>query len=32
VLTRTHQTAAAVFLDGPEHAADPTDEDYRWPQ
>jgi hypothetical protein len=32
LLTRTHQTAAAVFLDGPDHAADPTDEDYRWPQ
>jgi hypothetical protein len=32
LLTRTHQTAAAVFLDGPEHAADPTDEDYRGPR
>jgi hypothetical protein len=32
LLTRTHQTAIAVFLDGPQHAADPTAQDYRWPQ
>lgn len=32
LLTRMHQTAVAVFLDGPEHAADPTDGDYEWPQ
>lgn len=31
LLTRAHQTAVAVFLDGPEHAADPTDEDYPGP-
>jgi hypothetical protein len=29
LLIRTHQTAIAVFLDGPDHAADPTREDYR---
>jgi hypothetical protein len=29
LLTRTHRTAVAVFLDGPEHAADPTDADYQ---
>ena len=29
LLTRTHRTAVAVFLDGPEHAADPTDLDYQ---
>jgi hypothetical protein len=32
LLTRMHQTAVAVFLDGPEHAADPADDDYAWPQ
>jgi hypothetical protein len=32
LLTRTHRTAVAVFLDGPEHAADPTDHDYQRPQ
>ena len=32
LLSRMHQTAVAVFLDGPEHAADPTDGDYVWPQ
>src|SRR6478609_4274646 len=29
VLTRAHQTAVAVFLDGPDHAADPTSDEYR---
>jgi hypothetical protein len=29
LLTRTHRTAVAVFLDGPDHAADPTDPDYQ---
>jgi hypothetical protein len=29
LLTRAHQTAIAVFLDGPDHAADPTSDDYR---
>jgi hypothetical protein len=29
LLTRTHRTAVAVFLDGPEHAADPTDANYQ---
>ena len=32
LLTRTHKTAVAVFLDGPQHADDPTSDDYRWPQ
>ncbi|MBE1551887.1 hypothetical protein GGC64_005974 [Mycobacterium sp. OAS707] len=32
LLTRVHQTAVAVFLDGPQHAADPTADDYRWPR
>jgi hypothetical protein len=32
LLTRMHRTAVAVFLDGPQHAADPTDDDYAWPQ
>lgn len=32
LLTRMHQTAVAVFLDGPDHAADPTADDYEWPQ
>jgi hypothetical protein len=31
LLTRTHATAVAVFLDGPQHAADPTAEDYIGP-
>ena len=31
LLTRTHHTAAAVFLDGPQHADDPTADDYRRP-
>ena len=29
LLTRTHHTATAVFLDGPEHTDDPTAHDYR---
>ena len=29
LLTRAHQTAIAVFLDGPDHADDPTSDDYR---
>jgi hypothetical protein len=29
LLARTHTTAVAVFLDGGEHAADPTSDDYR---
>jgi hypothetical protein len=32
LLTRAHKTAVAVFLDGPQHADDPTRDDYRWPQ
>ena len=32
LLTRAHHTAVAVFLDGPEHAEDPTDEDYPRPR
>jgi hypothetical protein len=32
LLSRTHKTAVAVFLDGPQHADDPTRDDYRWPQ
>jgi hypothetical protein len=32
LLTRTHQTAVAVFLDGPDHAEDPTGEDYPRPR
>jgi hypothetical protein len=32
LLTRTHKTAVAVFLDGPEYAADPAAHDYRRPQ
>ena len=28
LLTRAHQTAIAVFLDGPDHAADPTSDEY----
>lgn len=32
LLTRTHRTAVAVFLDGPDHAADPTDHEYQQPQ
>ena len=32
LLARTHKTAVAVFLDGPQHADDPTRDDYRWPQ
>jgi hypothetical protein len=31
LLSRTHKTAVAVFLDGPQHAADPTAEDYPGP-
>ena len=30
LLTRVHRSAVAVCLDGPEHAADPTAEDYRF--
>jgi hypothetical protein len=30
LLSRTHRTATAVFLDGPEHTDDPTAEDYHW--
>jgi hypothetical protein len=29
LLTRAHQTAVAIFLDGPNYAADPTSDDYR---
>lgn len=29
ILRQAHQTAIAVFLDGSQHAADPTDDDYR---
>ncbi|MDG4667932.1 hypothetical protein [Mycobacterium sp. 236(2023)] len=29
LLTRTHKTATAVFLDGPRHRTDPTRDDYR---
>jgi hypothetical protein len=29
LLTRVHHTATAVFLDGAQHAADPTSPDYR---
>jgi hypothetical protein len=32
LLTRTHRTAVAVFEDGPEHAEDPTGEDYPRPR
>ena len=32
LLTRMHQTAVAVFLDGPDHAADPTRDDYARPE
>jgi hypothetical protein len=32
LLSRTHQTAVAVFLDGPDHADDPTGEDYPGPR
>jgi len=32
LLSRTHKTAVAIFLDGPQHADDPTCDDYRWPQ
>lgn len=32
LLSRTHKTAVAVFLDGPQHTDDPTRDDYRWPQ
>lgn len=32
LLSRTHKTAVAVFLDGPQHADDPTRDDYHWPQ
>jgi hypothetical protein len=32
LITRTHQTAVAVFLDGPDHAEDPTGEDYPRPR
>ena len=28
LLTRVHQTATAVFLDGEDHSADPSDPDY----
>ena len=31
LLSRTHTTAVAVFLDGPAHATDPTDQDYPGP-
>lgn len=31
LLTRTHATAVAVFLDGPQHADDPTRDDYQRP-
>jgi hypothetical protein len=30
LLSRTHRTATAVFLDGPEHTDDPTAENYHW--
>jgi hypothetical protein len=29
LLSRTHKTAVAVFLDGSEHTGDPTSDDYR---
>lgn len=29
LLTRAHHTAIAVFLDGPDHADDPTSDEYR---
>jgi hypothetical protein len=32
LLSRTHKTALAVFLDGPQHTGDPTAHDYRPPQ
>ena len=32
LLSRTHKTAVAVFLDGPQHTDDPTRDDYLWPQ
>jgi hypothetical protein len=32
LMTRTHKTAAAVFLDGPAHADDPNALDYRGPR
>ena len=31
LLSRTHKTPVAVFLDGTEHTLDPTSDDYRWP-
>jgi hypothetical protein len=31
LLSRTHKTAVAVFLDGPQHAEDPAAGDYPWP-
>jgi hypothetical protein len=31
LLSRTHKTAVAVFLDGPRHADDPTKTRYRGP-
>jgi hypothetical protein len=31
LLSRSHKTAVAVFLDGPQHAADPTADDYPGP-
>ncbi|MBV9088319.1 MAG: hypothetical protein JO044_00200 [Mycobacteriaceae bacterium] len=31
LLTRAHRTAIAVCLDGDQHSADPTSDDYRWP-
>jgi hypothetical protein len=31
LLSRTHKTAVAVFLDGPQHAEDPTASDYPGP-
>lgn len=32
LLARTHKTAIAVFLDGAQHAEDPTGDDDGWPQ
>ena len=31
LLSRSHKTAVAVFLDGPQHVADPTADDYPGP-
>jgi hypothetical protein len=32
LLSRTHKTAVAIFVDGPQHADNPTADDYRRPQ